>query len=68
MQVDDTEPRHARTDLEYFVIHPSDKIEIGSTDNVIEKKSYVSKVMLNGNKFGLWKFARTEGNCTGETR
>lgn len=68
MQVDDTEPRQAKTDSQYFIIHPNDKIEIGTTDNVIEKKSYISKVILNGKKFGLWKFTRTEGNCTGETR
>ncbi|XP_018564888.1 laminin subunit alpha-1-like [Anoplophora glabripennis] len=69
MQVDDMEPRQAKTDSEYFIIHPSDKIEIGRTDNnVIEKKTYISKVMLNGKQFGLWKFSRTEGKCTGEIR
>lgn len=68
MQVDDMEARQAKTDSDYFIIHPNDKIEIGSTDNAIERKSYISKVIFNGKNFGLWKFSQTEGGCTGEIR
>ncbi|KAJ8920571.1 hypothetical protein NQ315_004710, partial [Exocentrus adspersus] len=68
MQVDNGETKQIETDLEYYIIHPNDRIEIGSTDNRSEKKSYIYNIMLNGKKFGLWKFSRTEGACTGEIR
>ncbi|KAJ8920580.1 hypothetical protein NQ315_004719 [Exocentrus adspersus] len=51
----------------YYIIHPQDKIEIGSTSIKTKKKSYIHNVVLNSKKFGLWKFSQTEGNCTDET-
>lgn len=67
MQVE-TIKKSELTNSPYYIIHPYDQIEIGSTNNEMNKKSYVYNVILNQKKFGLWKFAHTEGNCTGETR
>ncbi|CAH1185884.1 unnamed protein product [Phyllotreta striolata] len=51
------------------IINLSDNIEVGRNDSGSESDgSYVYKIILNGETFGLWKFAETNGKCKGHKR
>ncbi|XP_056646625.1 laminin subunit alpha-2 [Diorhabda sublineata] len=51
-------------------INTNDFLELGDKDEVSDSKeiSYIYKVILNGETFGVWNFADTNGICKGQKR
>uniref|UniRef100_A0A6P7G0Y5 Laminin subunit alpha-1-like isoform X1 n=2 Tax=Diabrotica virgifera virgifera TaxID=50390 RepID=A0A6P7G0Y5_DIAVI len=60
------------TFLDTAFIYPDHSLEIGSknqsTEKSAKKPSYIYKVILNGENFGVWNFNKTNGKCIGQRR